>query len=202
VQFGKCHLTPFSSLTVAHGSILIFLFRITCLLDAIERYTDSLNSPSVAYNIETKTKPEWDGIYTPSPEIFVRLLLKELQKLKIKDRTTIQSFDVRTLQLVHQRDTSIRLALLVSNMDGMQTNIRRLGFTPDVYSPNYQLVTSDLVSDAHREGMELIPWTVNKEAPMRRMIQFGVDGLITDYPNRARAVIDTLIQRAEAGQTR
>lgn len=74
-------------------------------------------------------------------------------------------------------------ALLVENMDGLEKNLERLGFTPTVYSPYYQLITPALVEATHRRSMKLIPWTVNDLEQMKQLKQMGVDGLISDYPN-------------------
>jgi glycerophosphoryl diester phosphodiesterase len=70
----------------------------------------------------------------------------------------------------------------------MALEIKRLGFEPTVYSPWYKLVTPELVKKAHKRGIRVIPWTVNEPEDMQRLIEMGVDGLITDYPNRALAL--------------
>ena len=81
------------------------------------------------------------------------------------------------------------MALLVDNDDGLAANLDRLSFTPDIYSPHQRLVDAALVAEAHRRGVLVIPWTVNDEAAMRALIDLGVDGLISDYPDRALAVV-------------
>ncbi|MGM0738229.1 MAG: glycerophosphodiester phosphodiesterase family protein, partial [Bacteroidota bacterium] len=53
-----------------------------------------------------------------------------------------------------------------------------------IYSPNYGILTPEHVNRAHELGMRVIPWTVNNKDDMQRMMELGVDGLITDYPNR------------------
>jgi len=75
-------------------------------------------------------------------------------------------------------------ALLVENMDGFTKNIERLGFTPTIYSPNYLLVNADLVKAAHDRKVAVLPWTVNEEKDMKAMADLGVDGIISDYPDR------------------
>jgi glycerophosphoryl diester phosphodiesterase len=135
------------------------------------------------YNIEIKSQPEWDNEFTPEPMEFARLLIDELKAIGIKDRTCIQSFDVRALQAAKEIDPDIVLALLVGNADGFEANVEALGFAPDVYSPNYALVTANLLEKAHEEGMEVIPWTVNDVETMQALIRLNVDGIITDYPN-------------------
>jgi glycerophosphoryl diester phosphodiesterase len=77
------------------------------------------------------------------------------------------------------------LVLLVENKEGIERNIERLGFQPDVYSPNFSLVDESTVTYCHKRGMRIIPWTINEEADMQTMRELLVDGIITDYPDRA-----------------
>ncbi|MCA1763740.1 MAG: hypothetical protein LC664_12230 [Flavobacteriales bacterium] len=67
---------------------------------------------------------------------------------------------------------------------GPEKNLSDLGFTPDVYSPDYALVNPNLVSFCRERKMELIPWTVNETDEMQNLINMGVDGIISDYPNK------------------
>jgi len=61
----------------------------------------------------------------------------------------------------------------------------KLGFDPEVYSPNYSLVDELTVKYCRAKGIKIIPWTVNEIHDLERMKKFGLDGIITDYPNRA-----------------
>ena len=58
--------------------------------------------------------------------------------------------------------------------------------TDDGYVP---YVTKDMVQRAHAAGMQVVPWTVNDQPTMRALIETGVDGIITDYPDRLREVM-------------
>lgn len=136
------------------------------------------------YNIEIKSTPEWDGLRTPPVNEFARLVVSYLQLAGIETRTCIQSFDVRALQAMRALAPSTRLALLVENRLSLDENLALLGFTPQIYSPNHQLVDTQLVQGVHQRAMQLIPWTVNEPTDMQRLISLGVDGIITDYPNR------------------
>lgn len=137
----------------------------------------------VRWNLEIKSRPEWDGVRTPAMEEFARLVTDELKNLGIEQLCTVQSFDVRALQAVHRLNPALRLALLVENIQGLEANLAKLGFTPAVYSPYYLLVNQKLVRRCRERGMLLIPWTVNDVPAMRRLIRLGVDGIITDYPD-------------------
>jgi glycerophosphoryl diester phosphodiesterase len=134
--------------------------------------------------METKSSPNGDDLFHPKPEQFVALVMAVVKSRGIGGRVTIQSFDPRTLQVLHKTDPGQTTALLVENADGFAKNIDRLGFTPSIYSPNYLLVNADLVKEAHAHHVAVLPWTVNKEADLKAMAALGVDGIISDYPDR------------------
>lgn len=98
---------------------------------------------------------------------------------------TVQSFDVRTLQEFKKFRVKMPLVLLVENKDGIEKNIEKLGFRPDIYSPNYLLVDERTVKYCREKLIKIIPWTVNEIADLERMKKFNLDGIITDYPDRA-----------------
>ncbi len=76
--------------------------------------------------------------------------------------------------------------MLVENVKSVDKNIEELGFQPQIYSCYYKLITPALLSLLHQYNMRVIPWTVNEVEDMERLINMGVDGLITDYPDRAK----------------
>ena len=78
------------------------------MIDSVEAHVKEKHLPAVMYNIETKSKPETDGIYHPEPETFVRLLMEVITQKGVADRVIIQSFDVRTLQVLHRRYAEVR----------------------------------------------------------------------------------------------
>lgn len=144
--------------------------------------------PDMRWNIEIKTQPQWDGLRHPPVEEFARLVIAELKTLGIEKYATVQSFDVRALQAMHRQAPDIQLAFLIENVWSFDSNMDKLGFTPAIYSPYYLLVSKNMVRKCHSKGMKLIPWTVNDVESMRGMIRLGVDGIITDYPNRIKEV--------------
>jgi len=77
---------------------------------------------------------------------------------------------------------------LIENINSIESNLARLDFVPAIYSPYYLLVNKSLVRKCHSRNMKLVPWTVNDVKSMRRLIRLGVDGIITDYPNKIREV--------------
>ena len=155
------------------------------VIDAVEAYIRMRKLPPVQYNIETKSDPEGDDSYHPKPAEFVNLLLAVIQPKGIAPRTIIQSFDVRTIQLVHTQYPQVKTAFLVEETSAkkIKTQLNALGFIPTIFSPAYQFVDQKLVNSCHRKGMHVIVWTVNTLPEMQKMLDLGVDGIISDYPN-------------------
>jgi len=172
---------PEQSLEPAHKPLL------RDVIEMAEAYVADQDRGPLFYNVETKIRPRWEGTFTPGPEAFADAVLAVLRETGVERRATVQSFDPRTLIVAHARQTPVRLALLIakSTDNGVEGNLQMLPFTPDIYSPNYDLVTEALLDAAHERGMLVVPWTVNAPADMTQLVGLGVDGLITDYPNRA-----------------
>jgi glycerophosphoryl diester phosphodiesterase len=156
------------------------------VLDSADAYARKLGRALPYYNVEIKAKPSWDGRFTPSPALFVELVLRELQRdSSAVKRVSIQSFDVRILQRIRNvYGRTFPLVYLIGNAHSLEQNLKHLGFVPAVYSPIYLLVDSTLVQKVQAAGMKLIPWTVNEPKDIARMIRLGVDGIISDYPDR------------------
>ncbi|MDX2049235.1 MAG: glycerophosphodiester phosphodiesterase [Chitinophagaceae bacterium] len=155
------------------------------VIDSAEQYIKASSLQPVDYNIETKSDDATDNTFHPAPEEFVDLLIGVIREKKIEKRVIIQSFDIRTLQVMHRKHPKIRTALLIEgfNKSPIQENLNKLGFTPAIYSPEFLLVNEEMVKFCHEKGMLLIPWTVNDRKNIDRLIQSGVDGIITDYPD-------------------
>jgi len=158
--------------------------RLSDVIDSVEAYTTNKKLPPLFYNIETKSKVATDNIYHPEPAEFVESIMKIIKDKKIEARTIIQSFDVRTLQYLHKKYPHIKTALLVENSESLEQNVSKLTFTPTIYSPEFSLVTPSLVKLCHEHHMRILPWTVNDVSKMKELKEMGVDGIITDYPDR------------------
>lgn len=156
---------------------------LAALIDSVENYVKKNHLKPVYYNIETKSEERGDGVLNPVPEVFVNLLMEVINKKKIADRVTIQSFDFRTLRVLHKKYPRQKTALLTSS-GSLDENIATLGFTPSIYSPDFKLVTGELVRNAHAKNVEVIPWTVDQPEEMEKLLKLGVDGIITNYPDR------------------
>jgi glycerophosphoryl diester phosphodiesterase len=164
---------------------------------------------NVRFNIETKIDPHHPD-ESPDPERFVTLLLDFLKAQKFTDRVMIQSFDWRTLQLVQKLAPAIPTVYLTLQKGAGATIFLdkasdwTAGFDPAehgnsvpaaikaaggaIWSPYFGDVDPGLIAESHRLGMAVVVWTVNKPADMARMIDIGVDGIISDHPDLLRSV--------------
>lgn len=154
------------------------------LIDSVESYAKTRCHVN-HYNIEIKSQPKLDGKAYSSLEEFVYLALQIIIEKGIAPRTMIQSFDVRALQLVHKKYPMVKTSFLVAktNKQDAQGYIAELGFQPDIFSPEYSLVSPELVKDFHQRKVLVIPWTVNSLDEIQQLKNMGVDGVITDYPD-------------------
>ena len=166
----------------------------------------------VRFNLETKITPA-SGERTPDAEAFARAAVDAVRRAGMTSRTTIQSFDWRTLLAVKRLAPELATACLTAEggrfdtvkPDASGRSPWHAGIAPAdhdgslprmaraagcaVWSPNLGSVTRERVAEAHALGLRMLPWTVNDPADMARLIDWGVDGLITDYPDRARRVM-------------
>lgn len=154
------------------------------LMDSVEAYLKKKKQKSVSYNIEIKSNLATDGIYHPKIPEYAEAVMQVVKEHKLENRVTIQSFDDRALQYMHNTYPGMQTALLIEEMDARNfaQQLAELGFTPSVYSPYYKRVTELLVKQCADLHIRLIPWTVNSKTEFQRLKEMGVNGIITDYP--------------------
>jgi glycerophosphoryl diester phosphodiesterase len=155
----------------------------------VDAFSKVNHLPLVNYNIEIKSEIQHDEIYNPKPGVFVDLVLTEIKRLQIGSRVMLQSFDIRILQEIRKKDTLVPISLLVENTHGLETNLKNLGFIPEIYAPDFHLINEDLIEALNARNIKLITWTVNEISDMKRLMELGVKGIITDYPNRLTNLI-------------
>ncbi|MFC4721543.1 glycerophosphodiester phosphodiesterase [Geojedonia litorea] len=153
------------------------------LLDEVIAMAEKESKGTTFYNIEIKSLPEWDTIYTPKVDTFVDLVLELIVSRGISERTTLQSFDVRTLEVVKKKFPEIQTALLVDEFEVIADKMNNLSFKPEIISPYFKLLNANTVKDLQSKGFKVIPWTVNKEDDIELIISYKVDGIISDYPD-------------------
>jgi glycerophosphoryl diester phosphodiesterase len=164
------------------------------------------------FNIETKITPT-SGTDVPPPEAFAASVANAIRAAGLTGRAAVQSFDWRTLAVLRHIAPEIERVCLTSEQGGDDTirrgksgpspwtagldiddhggSVPRLVAAADcaVWSPYFRDVTGETLAEAHALRLKVIPWTVNERADMERLIALGVDGIISDYPDRLRAVM-------------
>jgi glycerophosphoryl diester phosphodiesterase len=166
----------------------------------------------VRFNIETKITPT-SGADTPDPDAFASAAASAVRAAGVTARSSVQSFDWRTLMALKRIAPEIDRVCLTAEALNFDT-VRRgepgpspwtagldiddfAGSVPRmvaaagcaVWSPHYRNARPEDVAAAKALGLKIVPWTVNERADMERLIALGVDGLITDYPDRLRALL-------------
>jgi glycerophosphoryl diester phosphodiesterase len=165
--------------------------RLIDVFSAAEEAAVMMNRPEPYYNIEIKSRPEWDGQFHPEVKTYVDLVLAEVERAQLGKRCIIQSFDPRALKYCREKYPHIKLAYLVEDKgENLAGLIEDLGFFPDIFSPEYSLVSRRMVQELHAQKVDIIPWTVNEIAEAEQLIEMGVDGIITDYPARLISALD------------
>jgi glycerophosphoryl diester phosphodiesterase len=172
----------------------------------------ALGASRVQFNIETKISPE-HPFDTVSPPAFVNAVLAVVREHAMQARVIVQSFDWRTLALVQQQEPGVRTAYLSAQQvwtDNITPRTGQARWTGPVraqdhadvpsmvraaggkiWSPYFGDLTPALIEQSHALGLQVIPWTVNEPEHIHAVVQSGVDGLITDYPDRARSILQS-----------
>ncbi len=181
-------------------------------LDAVLARAEALSGGTMHYNIETKISPLAPA-GSPAPEVFAAALVTAVRTAGAAGRTTVQSFDWRTLKVAQDLAPEIATAYLTAEQNWLD-NIERgrpgasrwtAGLDVDafdgsvprlieqaggqVWSPFYRDLREADLREARRLGLEVVPYTVNDPADMAALIERGIDGIITDYPDRLRGVM-------------
>ena len=180
-------------------------------LDSLFDLSRHAGHPGVRFNIETKISPLAPADTLP-PEAFARALIGAVRAAGMQERVTVQSFDWRTLATVQHEAPEIGTVYLSAQRDrldnigagqaagspwtaGVQYSDH--GSVPRmvkaaggrVWSPHFGDLTRDLIAEAKSLGLKVVAWTVNDRAEMERLIEWNVDGIITDYPDLLRDVL-------------
>tara|TARA_Y100000287_G_scaffold174800_1_gene163949 strand:- start:439 stop:1362 length:924 start_codon:yes stop_codon:yes gene_type:complete len=159
-------------------------------------------------NLEIKSTPDEKNL-TPDPQDLVQIVLNEINNSNLKDKIIISSFDWRILREVKKQSPEIPRAYLTFQQEkGMKIKktiyskspwidhipltivydlpkiIKELGGS--AWHPYYKDINKKAVKDAHNNNLPVNVWTVNDEDDMLKMIEYGVDGIMTDYPLRLK----------------
>jgi len=159
------------------------------VFQTVAKQSSASGQTALRFNIEIKSRPDGDGVFHPEVGEFASILYAVLKSHDVLEQTTVQSFDPRALEVMHSIDPQVSTALLISDSRDFEKNLALLSYVPEIYSPDYKLVDKELIRAAHARNIQVIPWTVNDADSMRELLAWGVDGLITDYPDLGIEVV-------------
>ena len=202
---GASYARPFPDQVAVDGT------RVPRLADLFELVKKSGND-KLRFAIEIKTDPNKPEATRP-PEEFARMLIDEINGAGMLGRVQILSFDWRGLQAVQKLAPQVPTVYLTAQqrwLDNVQADAaqsspwtagfayRQYGSVPrmikaaggSVWSVYFGDLDAAKLKEAHELGLKVLAWTVNDPAAMARMIDLGVDGLVTDRPDLARQVMD------------
>jgi len=176
-------------------------------LSALFEEVTQRGADAVRFNIETKLNPNTPEL-TPGAEPFARALIEVVRRHGMSGRVSIQSFDWSTLQVVRRLAPEIPTVALSAQQkfldniaDGRWTaglvlaahggSVPRMAKAAGAatWSPYHGDLTEPLLAEARTLGLRVVPWTVNDPATIERLLDWRVDGLISDYPDRVRAAM-------------
>jgi len=149
-------------------------------IPTLDEVLDLARGNSVQFNIETKSFPDHPEL-TPPPEVFSKMMLDVIRKHKLESRSIVQSFDFRTLRAMRRLAPEIRLSALWENQARPFADVAREA-EAGIISPDFHLVTPEQVKASHAAKIEVVPWTADTPQDWQRLIDAGVDAIITDDP--------------------
>lgn len=158
---------------------------LAAVIDAVEAYTAAHGLLPIRYTIEIKYEAHDAPLYYPDVPTFIRLVLAVLREKGVLERSLLQSFDLDCLRQAKAQAPEVTLSLLTDDERPLREQLEELGFVPPFYGPNFRHITPERMRDAQAEGLSVLPWTVNDAADIERLVDWGVVGVITDYPARA-----------------
>ena len=152
-------------------------------LDEVLKVSKTIN-PNIKYNIEFKARPKYDGIFTPNPKEFVQLVLDVVNDNEVFKKTNLQSFDLRILEEIKLQSPNMKVAILIDRNESISEKLKQLSYKPEIISPYFKLLNEEIVASFQNDNYLIIPWTVNSAKDIKQMMDYHVDGIITDYPDR------------------
>ena len=155
------------------------------LIDFTEGYTREKGLKPFNYNIEIKSWPgDGEGTLWPGYEEFCDVCIPLLPSKNLGERLIVQSFDTRALEYIHEKWPGVILSYLTEEEYDIYAILPQISFKPEWWSPNFEAITPENVAYCHSLGIRVVPWTVDEPADILRMVDCGVDAIISNYPDR------------------
>lgn len=157
------------------------------LIDAIqecEAYIQKNNKEAIDYIIEIKSVVAYYGLFYPQPDRYVDAILRAIDQCNPLGKIILKSFDVNILNEIKKKRPDQKISLLINREESIEEKLNELDFIPEILGPYFELLDREIVQNYKELGFEIFPWTINAESSMKSLIALGVDGIITDYPNK------------------
>ena len=161
-------------------------------------------------NIELKSDPRYPD-ESPDPDDYARIVVGELKQWHLLTSVWLQAFDWRLLQSIQRLSDQVFTGYLSSERNHDATVLQEgvspwlAGFDPCHFSsslpeaikaaggrfwgPAFADLSKERVQEAQTLGLSVHTWTLNEDEAFHKAIEFGVDGITSDYPDRARSVM-------------
>ena len=163
--------------------------------DFVKQYeADHPDIPKLRFNVETKFESKPDQEYL---EKFADTMVKFIEDADVVDRTTVQSFVLEVLPMIKKRNPKLKTSalfepsyvqgfLMMIGLNSIRTKIieKAEKAEADIISPYHLYANLFFIQTCHQKDMRVIPWTVNKKKKIVTLLNNGVDGIISDYPNQ------------------
>lgn len=148
----------------------------------------NLSQPRPWLNIELKSQPDWYGSFQPHVEEYADICITQWERMHLKDRFIVQSFDAELLRALHRRNPILPLVYLTEDATmTLQRASELLDFNPTGFSPHHSLIDEQVVESCEKAHCLLLTWTVNDLDEMQRLHHLGVKHIITDEVEKALA---------------
>ncbi len=148
----------------------------------------------VVVDLELKRVPYYpefigDDFGGESPGVLEQRVVEAVRQAGMVSRTRIRSFDHRTVRAIRRLERGLQTAVLIAETAPVNPAALARSARADLYCPDYRFLDAAQVRACHAAGVRILPWTVNDEADWLRLIDLGVDGITTDYPDRLAALL-------------
>ena len=200
---GSDYFNRFKKQKLAKGA------KIPKLIDLFQLVNEGKNK-DVFLNLEIKSTPTQENV-TPDHKTIIELILKDIKKFNLEDRILVTSYDFKNLYELKKQNPNVLRGFITLQQDLSRTKknvyegspwmaktfpLEDLFLLPNliksleghVWSAFYRDITKKNVELAHQHGLAVAAWTVNREKDIIRMIEYGVDGIITDYPKKVQEI--------------
>ena len=130
-----------------------------------------------------------DAFDTAKPGRLEEQVIQQIRDAGMIERTIVRSFDHRCVRAVRQLEPRLTTAVLIAETAPVAPAQLARQANAQIYCPDYRFLDQTQVRQLHAEGIRVLPWTANKPSHWQPLLDLGVDGITTDYPDRLAAFL-------------